>query len=102
MFFLVARKSSFLPTSVKDFGPTKQLVRQDIEVFEDLLAINIKWSKTRQFGHSRQDLVPVLAIADSCLCPVTAYKNMVSKVSAGQSDPAFCVHFNSKEENWFQ
>ena len=96
MFFLMARKSNFLPTSVKEFDPTKQLVRQDIEVFEDLLVINIKWSKTRQFGHSRQ--VPVLAIPDSCLCPVTAYKNMMSKVSAGQSDPAFCVHSNSKEK----
>ena len=42
--------------------------------------------------------MPVLAITDSCLCPVTAYKNMMSKVSAGQSDPAFSVHSDSKEK----
>ena len=42
MFFLMARKSNFLPISVKDIDSTKQLVRQDIEVFEDLLFIVTK------------------------------------------------------------
>ena len=56
MFFLMARKSNMIPTSVNKFDPTKQLhVRQnDIIVQDDLLIVNIKWSKTRQFGRSRQ------------------------------------------------
>ena len=82
LFFLMTRKSSFLPTSVKD-----------IEVFEDLLVININWSKTRRFGHSRQDLVPVLAIPDSCLCPKCDFFNF--------SDSFFADQLNLENENRF-
>ena len=95
MFFLMARKSNFIPTAVKSFDPSKQLIRKDIQVSEDMLVVNIKWSKTRQFDHSHQ--VPILATPGSCLCPVTAYKNMISKVAASQSDPAFCVFSGSKK-----
>ena len=95
LFFLMARKSNFVPTSVKQFDPNKQLLRKDIQVLENMLVVNIKWSKTRQFGHSRQ--IPVLAMPNSCLCPVTAYNNMISKVSACESDPAFCIHAGSRK-----
>ena len=90
----MARKSNFLPTAVKTFDPIKQLIRKDIQVSGDILDVNIKWSKARQFGHSRQ--VPILAMPGSCLCPVTAYKNIISKVAASQSDTGFCVLCGSK------
>ena len=54
MFFLMARKSNFMPTSVKLFDANKQLIRQVIEILDDMLVVNIKWSKTHQYGHSRQ------------------------------------------------
>ena len=94
MFFLMARKSNLLPNSVNGFDSQKQLIRQDIEVLDDMLIVNIKWSKTRQYGHSRQ--MPVIAMPDHCLCPVAAYKAMVSTVVAKESDPAFCFHSLNK------
>ena len=45
-FFLMARKSNVVPVSVTDFDPDKQLLRQDIVVFEGVLVVLIKWSKT--------------------------------------------------------
>ena len=37
MFFLMARKSNMVPNSVEDFDPSKQLIRQDVKVFQDVL-----------------------------------------------------------------
>ena len=50
MFFLMARTSNMVPNSVEDFDPSKQLIRQDVKVFQDVLVVLIKWSKTNQFG----------------------------------------------------
>ena len=36
MFFLMVRKSNMFPNSVEDFDPNKQLIRQDVKVFQDL------------------------------------------------------------------
>ena len=72
MFFLMARKSNLFPNSLKDFDADKQLLRRDISLKDNLLIVNIKWSKTRQFGHSRD--IPICSIPTSCLCPVSAYK----------------------------
>ena len=73
------------------------MIRQDIEALDDMLTVNIKWSKTRQYGHSRQ--MPVIAMPDHCLCPVTAYKAMVSTVVAKECDPTFCIHSLIKKPN---
>ena len=93
MFFLMARKSNMIPNSVSEFDPKKQLTRGDIEIQNDMLIVNFKWSKTRQFGHSRK--IPIVSIPNSCLCPVQAYSKMISKVKASADHPAFC-YFNSK------
>ena len=58
MFFLMARKSNLLPNSIRSLDPSKQLLRQDIQILDDMLIVHFKWSKTRQFGHSRE--VPLL------------------------------------------
>lgn len=90
MFFLMTRKSNMVPMSVKKFDSNKQLTRGDIIVQDDLLLVNFKWSKTRQFGHSRQ--IPVSAIPGSCLCPVEAYKNVLKNVSCTSDESAFCYN----------
>ena len=54
-----------------------------------MLIVNIKWSKTKLFGYLHE--IPISAISKSCLCPVQAYKNMLSCVPATANDPAFCV-----------
>ena len=88
MFFLMTRKSNMFPNSIREFDAGKQLLRKDITLADDLLILNIKWSKTRQFGHSRN--IPVCSIPDSCLCPVFAFKKMIALNPAKETDPAFC------------
>ena len=88
----MARKFNVIPNSAKDFDPSKQLVRGDIVVNGNMLVVKIKWSKTRQFGHSRHK--PLSSVDDSCLCPVTADKIMVSLILGQDSDPAFCINSN--------
>ena len=73
MFFLMVRKSNMVPNSVEDFDHSKQLIRQDVKVFLDVLVVLMKWSKTNQFG-SRLLQMPLVAIPESVLCPVLAFK----------------------------
>ncbi|MCG8075263.1 MAG: hypothetical protein JAY75_03350 [Candidatus Thiodiazotropha taylori] len=92
MFFLMARKSNMVPVSVSDFDPDKQLLRQDIKVFPGFLVVLIKWSKTNQFG-SRLLKVPLVAIPGSDLCPVKAYKKMITLTPAADHHPAFLIQY---------
>ena len=94
MFFLMLRKSNVMPESIKSFDPRKQLIRKDIQVHDNMLIVNMKWSKTRQFGHHRQ--IPIAAMPSNILCPVTAYKKMIRIVDAGPLDPLFCTYSASK------
>lgn len=92
MFFLMTRKSNMVPISVSTFDSRKQLTRGDLIVQNDVLLVNFKWSKTRQFGHSRQ--IPIVSIPKSCLCPVQAYKNVMKTVNCELSDSAFSYNLN--------
>ena len=80
MFFSMARKSNMFPNSLREFDADKQLLRRDVTVQDDLLFVNIKWSKTRQFGHLKE--IPVCSISGSCLCAVATYKNMIALIPA--------------------
>ena len=94
----MTRKSTIVPIAANKFDAGKQLTRNDINVREDMLLVNIIWSKTRQFGHSNS--IPITSIRDSVLCPVQAYKTMISKVPSSRSDPCSC--FYNKSHNVFQ
>ncbi len=88
-FFTLSRKSNLVVTAGKLDG-SKQLRRSDIKVGYGGLLVNFMWAKTIQFGQ-RVLKVPILAIPQSCLCPLRAYKNMLNLVPASSSDPVFCV-----------
>ena len=49
-FFLMLRKSNVIPEYIKSFDSHKQISRQDIQIHDNMLIVNIKWSKTRQFS----------------------------------------------------
>ena len=49
-FFMMARKSNMVPTSVHSFDGNKQLLAEDIVVGHASLSVHLKWSKTNQFG----------------------------------------------------
>ena len=86
----MARKSNMVPVSLTEFDPHKQLLRQDVVIFKEVLLVFVKWSKTNQFGN-RLLKIPLTAIPGSILCPVKAYRNMIALTPATQHDPAFVV-----------
>ena len=88
MFFTMSRKSNMLPDSSNMFDETKHLCRRDVSLHDEFMLVHFKWSKTRQFGHSRN--VPIFTIPGSSLCPVKAFYNMCKIVKLRENQPAFC------------
>ena len=68
MFFLMLRKSNVMPESTKSFDSRKQLIRQDIQVHDNMLTVNMKWSKTRQFWASSSNSYSSYAVEYSLSC----------------------------------
>ena len=89
-FFLFARKSNLVPDSTKDIKNNKILLRRDVQIFDDILIVTMKWSKTIQFGQ-RVLKTPLIEIPHSVLCPVSAFKQMCKSVKAKDSDPLFSL-----------
>ena len=87
-FFTMSRKSNLVVTGNAKFNAEKQLCRSDILVGNNGLLITFRWSKTNQFG-ARAHMVPILAISNSMLCPVSAYKKMLRMCPGKPNDPAF-------------
>ncbi len=96
-FFTMSRKSNLVPLTPSSFDKDKQLCRRDITIDNDCLLIRIKWSKTNQFA-SRTLYIPLLAMPDSVLCPVAAYKNMIALIPGQGVKPAFMIIKNGKFE----
>ena len=76
--------------SYADFDPDKQLLWHDINVFESMLVVRIKWPKTNQFG-SRLLKASLAAISQSRLCPVRTFKHTVSLTPVAGNEPVFCI-----------
>ena len=70
-FFGMFRKSHLLPTSSRNFNPSKQLIKSDFIFFDRGMLLTIRWSKTIQF-RERVVQIPLPRIPDSPLCPVKA------------------------------
>ena len=87
-FFLMLRKSNLVPTSWNKFVLKKQLSRGDILVCDAGLLVNMYWSKTNQFGH-RILRIPVASIPSCNLCPLTAYRRLLSIMTVQDNMPAF-------------
>lgn len=89
-FFLLARKSNLVPTTLKDLTEKKFLLRQDVQDHGNHLLVSIKWTKTIQKGE-RVLQIPLVKIEDSILCPVRAYKSMCKAVPAQLYSPLFIL-----------
>ena len=92
-FFLMARKSNMVPTSLESFDARKQLSRQDIVSCDFGLCVHFSWSKTNQFGR-RVLKIPIVRIPGSPLCPVTAYETLLRLVPGSKRWPAFVYNSN--------
>ena len=81
--FLLARKSNLK----KGLKQKQFLLRCDVVIHRHLLVITIVfWSKTIQYGE-RLLHNPLVAIPQSILCPVLAFKRMCSYIKASAEDP---------------
>lgn len=89
-FFTMSRKSNLVTTGKERFNPRKQLSRADILVGRKGLLVMFRWSKTNQFGE-KVHMVPVMAVPNSVLCPVRAYKRMLKLLPGSSSLPAFHI-----------
>jgi hypothetical protein len=92
--FTLTRKSNVVVTG-KKFDGEKQVRRADVLIGQNCLLVSFRWTKTIQFGQ-RVLQVPLLAMPQSCLCPVRAYQNMVKLNPASPSDPAFNLKRRNK------
>ncbi|XP_060578252.1 uncharacterized protein LOC132735327 [Ruditapes philippinarum] len=92
-FFLLARKSNLVPTNLRDLQNPKFLLRKDIVNLGTYLLVKMKWSKTIQAGERILE-VPLHSIDHSCLCPVSAYNNMIKVVPGKANDPLFSLGSN--------
>ena len=89
-FFGLFRKSHLLPPSPKEFSPGTYLTRSDFTFRDSTLLIQVRWSKTFQFGQ-RIVTVPLVALLPSVFCPVTAVSRAFSLTSGSPpSSQAFC------------
>ena len=89
-FFLLARKSNLVPTTKEDLKQRKFLLRGDVVIHRHLLVVTMFWSKTIQSGE-RLLHTPLVAIPQSILCPVLAFKRMCSFIKASAEDPLFLL-----------
>ena len=90
MFFLLGRKSQFMPTCLAVVDKYKLLLRSDCELSSDHLMVTVRWTKTLQFGGQLLKF-PLLPIPNSPLCPVAAYLRMVKLVKAPASSLMFVL-----------
>lgn len=90
-FYLMARKSSLIPSSQQNFDSSKHLTRRDFVLTKKCLTVTIKFTKTMQF-RDRVLIIPVLANPGNPLCPVSNFYRMVKLIPARANSPAFCFY----------
>jgi integrase len=85
-FMAFLRQSNLAPQRPQDFDNTRHTCRGDIFIQDPGLIILIKWSKTHQTGETTPT-IPLPKIHGSPLCPVRAFKAMVSNIPAPPHRP---------------
>ncbi len=89
-WWLLLRKSNLVPDSLDSFNPDRQLVRGDFDIYNQLIMVSLRWTKTIQ-NKSEVLKVPLIRAKKSPLCPVKAVRNMVSMIPAHPHSAAFSV-----------
>ena len=90
-FFGFLRKSNIAPPAPHLFDPTKHISRSSFTLPSNgTLLLDLTWSKTIQ-SHQRVLSIPFHPIPNSPLCPVSAFKLMLSRIPAPPHSPAFLL-----------
>ena len=86
----MARLANIVPVSANSFDPRRHLTRGDVAVTSHGPFVSFNCTETIQIGERRLH-IPLLRIADSPLCPVSAYLRMIRLVPACRSTPVFLI-----------
>lgn len=89
-FFGMLRASNLISRTSVSFNPKEQLTRKSIVFTDQGLLVLLHWSKTRQ-GHDYTHKISLCRSPQPLLCPVRAYKHLISLIPGGQDDPVFAV-----------
>ena len=68
----------------------QNISRQDVSYDKGVMVINLKWSKTNQFGE-REDPIPLIANNYSTICPVRWLLHMMERIPAAPYHNLFCI-----------
>ena len=91
LFFGLLRRSNVLISSFSAFKPACHLSRSDFIVYKWGVALTVRWSKTIQC-QERVLYVPLIALPNHPLCPVTALLHYLSLTSSAPiNGPAFVL-----------
>ena len=90
LFFLMSRKSSLIPPSRAQYSHLRYPCRGDVSIASFGLWVQLKYSKTNQFG-LRNFTIPLVAIPHSPLCPVRAFRIMCRMVPGTAHTPLFSL-----------
>lgn len=82
--------ANIVPESANSFDPRRHLTRGDVAVTSHGPLVACNCTKTTQIGERRLH-IPFLRIADSLLCPVSAYLRMIGLVPTYRSTPVFLI-----------
>ena len=87
-FFGFLRVSNLAPPKVSEWDYTRHTAWSDVTPSASGVLFSLKWSKSRQHAHHPVS-IPLPALANSPLCPLTAWRAYVRTLPPPQSPP-FC------------
>ena len=95
-FYGFLRKANLFPSAINKYDPNKHLSRGDFTLYQWGVHLQIKWSKTIQFGE-RILYTPLPRLDNHPLCPVTAILRAFLLTQGAPTDgPAFVI-FTGRE-----
>ena len=94
-FFGLLRRSKICPPSPQQYDSSKHLRRQDLQVTDQGLIINLRWSKTNQDG-SKVFQIPVARSGHSVLDPPRMFQQFDSMFQVLPDDPCFSFYWCNK------
>jgi integrase len=80
------RISNVAPKSRGTFDPLRDLRRGDLIITNNVLYINLRWTKTLQ-KHNQTAQVPLFPINNSIACPITAFNDLQRSFPVLPNDP---------------
>ncbi|CAC5405636.1 unnamed protein product [Mytilus coruscus] len=89
------RASNLVSRSSTSLNSREQLIRENVVVSEKGILLLLKWSKTRQ-DHDYTHQVSLCCSFEPLICPVRAYKHLVSLIPGDKNAPVFALPVNGK------